>query len=1065
MQYRCSLTCAELRPATLRLLVCVAALASLAAAQPPPLPSEAVTLTLASQSPIYQPGDTLDIQVGLDPAPLGYTGFLQVDVALTPAAGGAAVWSGQQQATLGQVTSLAFTTPAPTKDGAYWLTATVAAPGAFRTRMLAGGARSLGDCRRQVLVMSSGPPLRPTTNWRPVAEIDPTAHRWWERSPDWLRTRRLAWFSDGPLSFGALRPVVLDGRRFIEVPAGDAGPDAAWQLVPLSIRDVGAPHLLEVETPIGVSQSLTLSVVEPDASGRLVPAGASVMHVTAATDVGREAAAARRLFWPRTTQPLLLISNGSNDAPAHFATVRVLRAGEAPREAGAASARPVVLDASADSAAGDFMVRNAIDWHAAFAGAKSLADLVELKGANTAIVRGPTGGDDAWWAAVLKEFDRRGLRLIANLQGVEAAAASQNDETERRVREFTDQFGHEDAVAGIALELNSSAESLASLPSETQLDGFLKDSKLTWPDSAPRDEDTVRAALTGPWRMAWQAWRAAQVTRHFQSIASSLTAADKDARLYLRAGPLLAEPAVAARLRPRLNASASAAGILLEHGVDIESLSCAAGIHLVLPDQLGTFGLASRPALQRQTEVAVGSQLAVAAFDRPMRIVRLASFEQARGCPDCTLRCVVRTSDRRERLAMARVAAERDAVALVESAPAIDFSLDELERRSRLLFGALPPAGDSDAATSQPVYVRTHATVVGQIVVFSNASPWPVRATTTLSNTIDCEAAEVKPWDAAAPMASRLKQGQHVFDFDLKPFESRMLAIGDPDASVVGLRTTAPVGAEAELRGRLEDLKRRDLNARRPLDAPVDPGFELTLADGAPSAWDSAVYPSGRVSTVTDRPLSGLRALRLESQGEPITVASKPFPIPETGQLVVQFAVRPIDLDDAARVVIAFDSVNGAYHSATSIAAEGLRSDAQRNEWPAYVFGVDDLPIGGGEMQISLQCVGSASVDIDDLRSYSLFFPMESFPETKWQRLALVRMVQSAEVALDEGRYTECLQILDGYWPSFVTAYTPRLPDPVASAPTEAKQSETSPEVSTPTLGERLRGWTPGFWR
>ncbi|WP_145283839.1 hypothetical protein [Pirellulimonas nuda] len=1061
----------------------VAALALPAPAEPVPSPGAAVALKLSSEAPIYLPGGEIEVGVVLDPTQLGFSGAAQIELQLSSASQGAALWSETRDVILGQAATLDFQATAPLHDGRYWLHAIVTAPGTFRTRLLpGGGARVLGEARRQVLVMSSESTSRPTAAWLPGTEIDPTTHRWWERSPDWLRTRRLAWFSEGPLSFGTLRPVVVQGRRYIEIPAGDSGIAAAWQLIPLSVQTPGAAHLIEVATPLGADQALTLTIVEPDSTGRLGPVGASVMQVSTPNDVGGDGATARRLFWPRTTQPLLMLSNGRSDAPASYASVRVRRCGEAPRQASPTQERLVVIDGSnevapADLANGAKLARG--DWHAAYLGARVLADLVELKGANTAMIRGSSANDDPWQETVMREFDRRGLRVLVRgdlhdpISGGATPSDRPMDEVDPRLDGILAAASAHRCFAGIAIELEPGATALAPppwTPSAAQLDLFLEQNKLAWPEAAARDDATISAALAGPWREAWLEWRAEQLTGRYRAIRERVAVVGADLKVFLLTDAMLADDRAAERLRPRLNSPTTAASFLMEHGVDARAIAEIPGLELIVAERLGSQGSLGKDALAlasvRFADLGAGKQQPVAALQRDVRLVRLESFEQARGCPDCTLRSVVRTSNRRERMAMSRVTSERDAVALLESSDAIDLSFDEPDRRTRLLIRELPPPGVSVAATSQPVYVRAYTRGPGRLVAFSNVSPWPVRATTTLSNEAGCDAMEIKPWESQPPVASRLERGQHAFEFDLAPFETRLLAVSDRDAKVVGLRTNTPAEAETELRRIVDDLKRRDLNARRPLEGVLDPSFELTLPGGAPSVWDAAVTGASRVTTVTESPLSGERSLRIESREGTTSAASKPFPVPSSGQLAVQFGVRPVELDGDARVVISFDSVDGAYHSATSIAAAGLRADAQKAAWPAYVFGVDDLPVGqDGGMRITLSCTGAGVVDIDDLQCFSLFYPMQSFPETKWQRLALVRIVQSAEVALDDGRYSECLQIVDGYWPRFLREFAPRLPEPAVPPPATAQREETEGPAPAPTLSERLKGWTPSFWR
>ena len=79
------------------------------------------------------------------------------------------------------------------------------------------------------------------------------------------------------------------------------------------------------------------------------------------------------------------------------------------------------------------------------------------------------------------------------------------------------------------------------------------------------------------------------------------------------------------------------------------------------------------------------------------------------------------------------------------------------------------------------------------------------------------------------------------------------------------------------------------------------------------------------------------------------------------------------------------------------------------------------------------------------------------------QRFALVKTRHAAQTALSEGALTDCLELLEGYWPRFQQEYTPQArPITPLPAPPVAEQQSVSPEsasenASAPTLGERFR--------
>ena len=125
-------------------------------------------------------------------------------------------------------------------------------------------------------------------------------------------------------------------------PAGEQGPSArprfgpvapgGWQAYPLPVREIGKPHLLEIEYPSHLPQSLGISIIEPNAAGKVVPLGLdSGLHVSEVSS-GEQPALLRHqlVFWPRTHTPLVLLTNRSDTGPAEYGRIRVLAGPAAP---------------------------------------------------------------------------------------------------------------------------------------------------------------------------------------------------------------------------------------------------------------------------------------------------------------------------------------------------------------------------------------------------------------------------------------------------------------------------------------------------------------------------------------------------------------------------------------------------------------------------------------------------------------------------------------------------------------------------------------------------------------
>ncbi len=122
-----------------------------------------------------------------------------------------------------------------------------------------------------------------------------------------------------PLIGGKYRTINADRESYVELAPG------GWHAYPLSIGEVGKPHVLEVEYPTGLRQSLSISIVEPDMHGRVrKPAVDTGIDVAPAAGDQRRKATQRVVFWPRSKTPMVLLANRSYRHNAAFGRIRTL---------------------------------------------------------------------------------------------------------------------------------------------------------------------------------------------------------------------------------------------------------------------------------------------------------------------------------------------------------------------------------------------------------------------------------------------------------------------------------------------------------------------------------------------------------------------------------------------------------------------------------------------------------------------------------------------------------------------------------------------------------------------
>ena len=145
----------------------------------------------------------------------------------------------------------------------------------------------------------------------PECEFDPSQPRLFPRlatvAPRNGLSGGLAPARTRSLGSGDTQVIDDEERTWVEL-AGDG-----WQAYALPLARPGEPHILEIEYPGDRTQSLGVSLLEPNAAGNVVPVGVDGMiHVESTTDKKQRY---RLIFWPRTKQPYLVLTNRDESKP------------------------------------------------------------------------------------------------------------------------------------------------------------------------------------------------------------------------------------------------------------------------------------------------------------------------------------------------------------------------------------------------------------------------------------------------------------------------------------------------------------------------------------------------------------------------------------------------------------------------------------------------------------------------------------------------------------------------------------------------------------------------------
>ncbi|HEV3022925.1 MAG TPA: hypothetical protein VGX76_10670, partial [Pirellulales bacterium] len=279
---------------------------------------------------VFTPGERLELEARPWHMGVATGAKLRLKARLLETAGQKELWSQEAERTAdenGSAEAVLLTVPMPDNEGVFEVAFEVSRWGIPNRLAL----KHVVDERRiQFVVLSPDPPMPDASSERPnevLLEIDPANPSWWQRLPNVSMLRGL---HTGPLGNGAASTWQLrlgDKDKAMQLIALGGGPESTigWEAYPLPIHKPGQPHLVEIEYPSNVPQTLGLSLVEPNAAGAVLPIG-----LDSGVDVPDEAVDApprllthRLVIYPKTKAPLLLVTNRRPGGRAAYGKIRV----------------------------------------------------------------------------------------------------------------------------------------------------------------------------------------------------------------------------------------------------------------------------------------------------------------------------------------------------------------------------------------------------------------------------------------------------------------------------------------------------------------------------------------------------------------------------------------------------------------------------------------------------------------------------------------------------------------------------------------------------------------------
>lgn len=639
------------------------------------------------------------------------------------------------------------------------------------------------------------------------------------------------------------------------------------------------------------------------------------------------------------------------------------------------------------------------------------------------------------------------------------------------VREMVERYAEHPSLVGVALNL--SADGYAQLPGancgydDDTVGRFERDTKITLAAAGEKRFAQRAALLGGEYRQQWLDWRAKSLAQFYQHVQAELAAIRPELKLYLAATGLLDSAELHDALRPALPRRMSIEEAVRSVGIYPELYRDSSDVVLLRPQRIGpTSALSAQqaidvefnetPDLDRHFRAAAlpGSLL----FHRPMP-ARLPSFDEKSPYRNTYtwLLSQMSPSSHLNRRRFVHALATIDAQAIFDGGALLPLGQEDALRDAVRVYRQLPAAKFETAPfETQPVTIRTLQQNGRTYLYLVNDSPWSTAVDLTLDLPPGCQLREI----ATSGRLGQVKgQGSaSLCRVSLQPYDLVAGWFTSPAASIVDATATVDEKVPPELEMRVADLSSRAvaLKGQPPLEVLSNPDFERTPARGQPVPGWSLSSQEGTEVRLDERDQhGGVHSLVLSSSGPVASLTSHAFVPPTTGRLSMLVWLKVADerRQPALRLAVQGRYEGQEYYRYAPV-GQG-QAVTLTTEWTEYEFGIDDLPLEGlTDLQVRFDLMGEGQVWIDDVQLHHLRFNRKEY-------LELSKKIFLADSYLKQGQYADCVRVLEGYWPQYLTTHVTLTEGPLASRPPHPRVSG-PPNV--PPQPEQEAEQSPGLW-
>jgi hypothetical protein len=280
---------------------------------------DALRVSLNRSSLVFATGEKFELDVQPQQLDLTANSTYLLSATLGPARTDESTWSEEKEIRTdasGATKPLTLLVPLPETEGIYDLRLALHAK-RLTTNLLRGkpiASRSVQFVVLAPVKTATSPPV----GWQTILEFDPASPKWWEqvaRLPAWTRLP----MTPRPIENRPAGTRTHLGRNWVELAP------RSWQAYPLSTPAITKPHLIEIEYPSDLEQTLSISIVEPNPAGYVGPIGLDSGIDVSPPAAGHQPGVRRHelIVWPQTKTPYLLVANRRDDATAVIGKIAI----------------------------------------------------------------------------------------------------------------------------------------------------------------------------------------------------------------------------------------------------------------------------------------------------------------------------------------------------------------------------------------------------------------------------------------------------------------------------------------------------------------------------------------------------------------------------------------------------------------------------------------------------------------------------------------------------------------------------------------------------------------------